>query len=235
MVNYNKAASKRHAVSEDVAESVLEKAAEIAGEAYLGPVGGAAASIAVQIVSRHGKRLITYWVNRNSQEVMNSLSTLGAEQGKPLPPFAVIGLGRCGSHVTAALAHMVAMTSQSGREQEPKKKAPPENIVGRLFRSKSTFGVLAIEPVMVVGDIDETTFSDVKGFLQESSGELAQRILRIDYQPLAVGGAGNVPCLPNSLHEGCCHFLPEIRNRPSSETDKGTARLLPHGKLPELI
>ena len=94
----------------------------------------------------------------------------------------VIGLGRCGSHITGTLAEIVAGAAQSQNRQEdgsqqtePKKPLPFAGFA-RIFTKRSmsfsNANILAVEPVMIVGDVDETTYGDISKSLEHSGGDI---------------------------------------------------------------
>lgn len=182
---------------------------------------GAIGTELTKITSVYGKQHFSYWINEQKPDLP------GQEQGrleqKNEPPFAVIGMGRCGCHVTTALAQMV--TVATGRRKPSGDGDSSWNLVSRLFRPDSVAGVLRLEPIMLVGDIDETTYEDIDGLLNEP-GEgpgVADRILRFGYRPLAVGGAGHVPLFAEYLTRGLL-YLPPTADEAKTDRGNGTAR-----------
>ena len=190
--------------NESLGETFAKATLEAAGEAIGGPAGKAA----VKIVSVLGKRIITYYFDDTEPD-----------QGS-LPPgvvspdtstFAVIGLGRCGSRVTAQLARMIA---EAKGTTIPAKAANESSFVGsirQMLQKPKKSETLRLEPVMVIGDVNEATFAEVDGLLGNSPSvqQVLDSIMKIDYRPLARGGCGNIPIFGEFLTRGLLCLPPD--------------------------
>ena len=117
-------------------EATVKAVAEVAA--------GTAGRVAVTFLSEFGKEFYTYWQSK-SAGMANSDDVLQKDA-----PFAVVGLGRCGTHVTAQLARMVMKTLDD--EGEPARKPRP-TLWGRFFGANRAGQALTPEPFMVVGDL----------------------------------------------------------------------------------
>lgn len=197
----------------DVAEKVVELGAELAA----GPIAGKAASVTFRIVSRHGKQIIAYWVNRDSSNVRESLERIRRPQDTELPPFAVVGLGRCGTHVTAQLGQMVAAASRTNKPDGQKADTRSVNPL-KLFKRPGPL-IYPLEPMMVVGDINEQMLAEVVDVLGSEEKSIGRKVLKIDYRPLAVGGAGNVPLFAEFFTRGLLSLPPKPLIRSDSKQD----------------
>jgi hypothetical protein len=147
------------------------------------------------LVSRYGKKVIEYSFRDEMQEAQ-----VKPKQDKGVPPFVVIGLGRCGCHVSAELSEIIAFN-------EPSTKGKVSNNLqfswmSSFFRSKEGEPpALRFEPIVLVGDIDETSFADVGGLLEQGGVPkyVREGLLQLNYSPLAEGGVGHVPIFAEFL------------------------------------
>ena len=147
------------------------------------------------LVSRYGKKIIEYSFRREIQEAQ-----IKPEDDKGVPPFVVVGLGRCGCHVSAELSEIIAFN-------DPSAKGKAHD--GQRFSWMSSFfnpkngepPALRFEPIVLVGDIDETSFDDVGGLLQQGGVPkyVQEGFLQLKYSPLAEGGVGHVPIFAEFL------------------------------------
>jgi hypothetical protein len=155
----------------------------------------------IKLTSHHGKKLFEYYINleedRSNELVNNALECTES------PPFLVVGLGRCGCHVTAELAEIIA-ANVAGSEEHAQKNLERNRRMLDLFRSGKSSPVLKFEPIMLIGDIDETTFQDVDGLFKKGGvpDEIRTKLLRLNYNPLAEGGVGHVPLFAEFITRG---------------------------------
>lgn len=193
-------------ISNELLESVIDVALELGATYAPGPVSKAAA-----LLSRHGKTLIDYWVIKNKKQEEIRVAEEDSQAGKnedqesgvnvqDIAPFVVIGLGRCGCHVAAELAAII-------EANQPKKDSEVLSTRDHKLRDNRSWlsnflkpgvsgnQVFQFEPVMLIGDIDETSFLDVDGILEQEGvpQEIQKQFLKLNYQPLAEGGVGHVP------------------------------------------
>jgi len=71
-----------------------------------------------------------------------------------------------------------------------------------FFRSKEGEPpALRFEPIVLVGDIDETSFDDVGGLLEQGGipKYVQEGFPQLNYSPLAEGGVGHVPIFAEFL------------------------------------
>ena len=159
------------------------------------PDFGAAGSDIEGLVSRYGKKVIEYSFRHEIQEAQ-----VKPKDDKGVPPFVVVGLGRCGCHVSAELSEIIAFN-------EPSAKGKANNNLrfswmSSFFRSKDGEPpALRFEPIVLVGDIDETSFDDVGGLLEQGGVPryVQKGILQLNFRPLAEGGVGHVPIFAEFL------------------------------------
>ncbi|MGF1539603.1 MAG: hypothetical protein ACFCU5_04000 [Pleurocapsa sp.] len=155
----------------------------------------------VKLISHYNKQLFEYYLNlaETETEIISETETNTSES----PPFLVVGLGRCGCHVTAELAEIIASNSASADETVQKDREKGRKMLD-LFRSGKSAPILKFEPLMLVGDIDETAFQDVDGLLKKGGvpEEMTKRLLRLNYNPLAEGGVGHVPLFAEFITRG---------------------------------
>lgn len=128
---------------------------------------------------------------------------------KGVPPFVVVGLGRCGCHVSAEFAEIVA-ANRPGRPPRAR-TANRASWVSNLFGQHGGAPALQFEPIMLVGDIDETAFADVDGLMREGGvpKDIRRDFLKLHYQPLAEGGVGHVPVFAEFISKSLM-LLPEL-------------------------
>ena len=156
---------------------------------------------AIKLISHYDKELFEYYLNLSEDE--SWLTSETEKTAEESPPFIVVGLGRCGCHVTAELAEIIASNSASADEITQKTREKGRKMLD-LFRSGKSAPVLKFEPLMLVGDIDETAFQDVDGLLKKGGvpEEICQRLLKLNYHPLAEGGVGHVPLFAEFITRG---------------------------------
>lgn len=154
-----------------------------------------------KLISHYRKKLFEYHLNLDTSEV--SVSSETGKSSEESPPFLVVGLGRCGCHVTAELAEIIASYSARVDENIHKDREKSKKMLG-LFRPGKSSPILKFEPQMLVGDIDETAFQDVDGLLKKGGvpEEISQRLLKLNYNPLAEGGVGHVPMFAEFITRG---------------------------------
>ncbi len=167
-----------------------------------------------KLISYYDKELFEYYLNLQETETPTQS---GTETSSESPPFLVVGLGRCGCHVTAELAEIIASNAANPEDLVQRDRDKGPNMLN-LFRSGKSSPVLKFEPLMLVGDIDETAFQDVDGLLKKGGvpEEISQRLLRLNYNPLAEGGVGHVPLFAEFITRGLL-LLPTQDN---AQTDK---------------
>jgi hypothetical protein len=154
-----------------------------------------------KLISHYNKQLFEYYLNLNNNDV--ELAPELDSNSEESPPFLVVGLGRCGCHVTAELAEIIASNSARTDENGAKEREKGRKMLD-LFRSGKSAPVLKFEPVLLVGDIDETAFQDVDGLLKKGGvpEEIVKKLLRLNYNPLAEGGVGHVPLFAEFITRG---------------------------------
>ena len=155
----------------------------------------------IKLISHYDKELFEYYLNLEEDEISTTPET--EKTSTESPPFLVVGLGRCGCHVTAELAEIIASNSASADEIAQKDREKGMKMLD-LFRSGKSAPVLKFEPLMLVGDIDETAFQDVDGLLKKGGvpEEISKRLLKLNYNPLAEGGVGHVPLFAEFITRG---------------------------------
>ena len=159
------------------------------------------------LVSRYGKKIIEYSFRDEIRDVQ-----VQSQADKGVPPFVVVGLGRCGCHVSAELSEIIAFN-------EPSAKGMAEDDLrftwmSSFFRSKNGEPpALRFEPIVLVGDIDETSFDDVGGLLEQGGvpSYVQKGILQLNFRPLAEGGVGHVPIFAEFLTKALM-LLPTPKN-----------------------
>ena len=82
------------------------------------------------LVSRYGKKVIEYSFSHEIQEPQ-----VEPNKEKGVPPFVVLGLGRCGCHVSAELSEIIAFNEPSTRGKT--KNNPRFSWMSSFFRSMS--------------------------------------------------------------------------------------------------
>jgi Tubulin like len=155
----------------------------------------------IQLISHHGKKLFEYYINLEKDDI-NGIADNAIERCES-PPFLVVGLGRCGCHVTAELAEIIAANAPGSEELAQKDREKNRKMLG-LFRAGKSSPVLKFEPIMLIGDIDETAFQDVDGLLRKGGvpDEIRTKLLKLNYNPLAEGGVGHVPLFAEFITRG---------------------------------
>jgi predicted phosphoribosyltransferase len=154
-----------------------------------------------KLISHYNKQLFEYYLNLNNTDL--ELDPELESNPDESPPFLVVGLGRCGCHVTAELAEIIASNSARSDENSHKEREKGRKMLD-LFRSGKSAPVLKFEPVLLIGDIDETAFQDVDGLLKKGGvpEEIVKKLLRLNYNPLAEGGVGHVPLFAEFITRG---------------------------------
>ncbi len=196
-----------------------------------------ASAVAAELVSRYGKEFLDYWIaDLTAAEAQPSNDGDGASQ------FVVIGLGRCGCHIAAELSEIVA-------SRLPETGAIPNQNASQWFREMFAQSglpglpkpALQFEPIMLVGDIDETSFADLDGLLKKGNvpKEVKNRLLRLTYQPIAEGGVGHVPIFAEFLSRGLLS-IPSYQSEAESTKwqvarDYLTSFASASGDLPRLV
>jgi hypothetical protein len=204
-------------IDEGHISSVTTTAAKAIGgsfvDALVTSAGKVAAEVTIEIISAFGRKSVSYYINRNQEEVNSKILEFEQQSGKKIPPFMVIGLGRCGSHITSILAEIVGSAFEF-----PKGENTNDDIKSEEVERKSAGGWLSlfnrrkitdpnsqailIEPLMIVGDVDETTFGDISRLLDNNKSVQRNGMFRVDYRPLAWGGVGNIPIFAEFLTRG---------------------------------
>lgn len=169
-------------------------------------LGEAAGHAIVTIASEFGKTLISYW-HRNLEggPVERAQSVEDADLANQLPPYAIVGIGRCGTHVSAELAGMLL----DGNEGGPTLQQGIQSFARRIFGRAGGPPLRVPNPMLVVGDIDETTFEDLDKILApEKERKGLSGFRKLHYKPLAHGGAGHVPAFGEFLTRGLMLLSP---------------------------
>ncbi|GAB5448782.1 hypothetical protein [Gymnodinialimonas sp.] len=187
-------------MSDSLSEELTELLADLAKEYAPAPWGG----LSSVLINRYGKKPIQYFIPGEESATEQDGQTPDVQ-----PDFAVIGMGRCGSHVAVALHKMV--TSEASKQitgQADKSNASKaiSSWVRKLSRSNGE-QPLEFKPVMLVGDTDETTFKDVQGLTvdnetgtsEEDAEQDATDFLKLSYEPLADRGVGHNPSISQFL------------------------------------
>jgi hypothetical protein len=208
--------------SEDILSHLGTKAAEVLVSESVKLLIGPAASSAFTVLVRTGKILSSLWVDSVAPSSDNESPR---ELNGKHPPFSIIGLGRCGTHVTAQVARMV-LDTLSTRDADERKQSSP---LARLFGAKSD-PQFTLEPLMIVGDLDPTTLREIRGLIavgkdgaSTPEGEQTfKRILKIGYDPLSVSGAGHLPIVAEFITR-CLLALP-VEERTAFAHPWGPAR-----------
>lgn len=154
-----------------------------------------------RLVSRYGKPLVSYKLGSEDDQ-----QAVQAEQETPddrgVPPFVVVGLGRCGCHVSAELAEIMALNRPGGAGL--RKHSDRSKWMSQFFGQRGDGPTLQFEPIMLIGDIDETAFVDVDGMLRQGGvpADVRKDFLKLNYQALAEGGVGHVPIFAEFVSKG---------------------------------
>jgi len=160
-----------------------------------------------RLVSLYGEPLINYCIDPVDVPIPKESDESLYDKG--VPPFVVIGLGRCGCHVSAEFAEIVAANRPGGL---PRPKAPNKGSwMSNFFGQHNGHPALQFEPIMLIGDIDETSFADVAGLMREGGvpEDIRRDFLKLHYQPLAEGGVGHVPVFAQFISRSLM-LLPEM-------------------------
>jgi len=194
----------------DLVQELLTEGAKAAvGESVkllIGPAGSAAFTV----LSKTGKTLFSIWMEKRTTASANGDDSEHAS-AKSLPPFAIIGLGRCGTHITAHVARMVL----ESLDRKPNATQSRYALLTKLLSRDGRDPKFTIEPLMVVGDLDPSTLDEIRGLISISKeGQLHEerdgffrRILKINYDPLSVSGAGHLPIVAQFMTR-CLLALP---------------------------
>jgi hypothetical protein len=69
---------------------------------------------------------------------------------------------------------------------------------------------ICADPILVVGDLNANTFEEIRGILQAGSSKaFSDKLLVLDYRPLASDGAGNIPVFGEFFTRGLLSLSPE--------------------------
>ena len=147
------------------------------------------------LISRFGKHLLDYCLS-----VAAAGDTYGDNEHQS-PAFSIVGLGRCGCHVTAELSEMIASSRPDKNDAKKRKQKDKDNWLNSFFRKDTDDSLLQFNPKILIGDIDETSFGDFDGLLAKGcvSEEARKECLKLNYQPLGEGGVGHVPVFAQFL------------------------------------
>ena len=188
-------------------QKLIEEGAKEAVKVVVGPFAG----YLVTIISSLGRSLIVYLIDSISE----NKESVSATHDPDSRGFVVIGLGRCGSRVTAQLANMIAEargpSESAGVVRRSVQNGQVVGYFGSFFRR--TPKTLRLEPTMVIGDLNEATFADVAGLMDTDADRkrMASEMLKIDYRPLAPNGAGNIPIFGEFFTRGLLSLPPNVQ------------------------
>jgi hypothetical protein len=200
--------------TDDLAGDLLKKAAETLVSETVKVLIGPAAGPAAIVLSRTGKKIFSIWLEKNSPSAANTDNQFKLPSGQ-FPPFAIVGLGRCGTHITAHVARMVI----DSLNRNPNTERERARFLFRLFGRAQVDPKFTIEPLMMVGDLDPTTLEEIRGLIaiskdgqiDEDRDGFFRRILKIGYDPLSVSGAGHLPIVGQFITR-CLLALPSKVN-----------------------
>lgn len=130
---------------------------------------------------------LIYYYNEKTLSPRVSPESINWKDADP-PPFAVVGLGRCGSHITQRLADMIG---EATREERGARKW-----FQGLFGGKQNLRELV--PFMIIGDTDHTTWGELQRTISHRES-VRENVLHLDFAPIAMGGAGHVPLFSEFL------------------------------------
>lgn len=197
-------------MSDKKAETISNIVAELAKDFVPAPWGG----VSSVLISKYGKKPIQYFLPSEDEE---SRVTMSDAQ----PDFAVIGMGRCGSHIAVALNKMVSHEASTLYDRGANRSKTVDVLEAMsswlsILHKESGEQSLGFKPVMLVGDTDETTFSDVKGLtvkLQNDEEGAVQEpsFLTLSYLPLASRGVGHNPIISQYFTRALL-ILPEMKS-----------------------
>jgi hypothetical protein len=167
-------------------------------------VGEAVGHAVVIIASEFGKRIVAYWQQSHDDSLPASQKD---DLVRTLPPYAIVGVGRCGSHISAELARLLIAKNPVGSAKAAKDRI---DWLTLFFRKDATSHLQSPRPMLVIGDIDETTFDDIERYFQGHAESLQRpsTLRKLDYRPLAHGGAGHVPAFGEFLTRGLLLLSP---------------------------
>lgn len=178
-------------MTNDKSQLVADLLANAASDYIPAPVGG----ITSALISHYGKRPIQYILPEQSGNVEQPIDPDAAA-----PDFAVIGMGRCGSHVAVVLHNMISSKSNDSFNE---RRVNNKNWFN-FSLSRRNNKVLEFKPVMLVGDTDETTFADLNELANLSKpSDIVDggqnEFLKLSYAPLADRGVGQNPIISQFL------------------------------------
>lgn len=118
------------------------KGVELVAKAANVIAGGPLSDESISIVSSYGQKVWDYWMTRDTAQARVVINDFETARGAKFPPFMVIGLGRCGSHITGTLAEIVAAAKSQNRQEENTQQAEPERrggLAGFISISRRSF------------------------------------------------------------------------------------------------
>lgn len=170
---------------------IAVEAAKVIAAEKLGPL----APPAIDLLTRFGGELLSAGLGGSGAASAALLERLKREKIDGSKAPAVIGLGRCGCRVTASLAQMISQArgAADGRHGNSSRQMVPRWL-SDLLKSKTDKQAYTLDPILVVGDLNINTFTEIKGLIEHGgSSVFADTLLILDYSPVAADGAGNIP------------------------------------------
>ena len=192
--------------------------------------GAALGKAALRILTAAGKEvwsLAAGW--------LGAPSSVDAEaQDTPIPyaPYAIVGLGRCGSHVTLELAKLALPFAPP----QPAGRGRWTSFLRSLVVADGAANVQPPKPMLIVGDIDEAGIEDIS---QGDNSIPDLHIKTLDYRPVAVGGVGNLPMLAEYYTRGLLNLSTAPKNaeqiRNWHDTRNYLVRMAQANRRPRLV
>src|SRR5205809_241925 len=109
--------------------TILNGASQVLTNSAVEALGEAVGHAVVTIASDFGKRIVTYWQNAKDEPPAKD------DAERTLPPYAIVGVGRCGSHISAELARMLIANTPGDAAERSNKSF---NWVASLFGHPET-------------------------------------------------------------------------------------------------